>query len=166
MLHTVTSSYRELARIAGLTGRPPPAVRKKQTLREMAARGEPRPSQKTKIGMALSQYTSPSNTAYDKAFHEEMKGIRPDWFLSQAQNSKRKKDELLRMARAGEPRPSHDKTRLGQALSNYTRTSSAVYDPDFDREIRRIRPDWFVYKNQFSTPPSEKENRLSTAQAA
>ncbi len=150
MLHTATSSYRELARIAGLTGRPKPHLRKKQKLREMAADGEPRPSQKTMIGRALTQYTSPASTSYNRAFHEEMKGLRPDWFVSQTQAASEKKRELLRMARAGEPRPSHDKTRLGQALSNYTRKSSPVYDADFDRMIRRIRPDWFQLRNQWT----------------
>jgi hypothetical protein len=150
MLHTVTSNYRELARIAGLEDRPPPAARKKQRLREMAINGEPRPSQKTKIGRSLTQYTSPANTSYDREFHEEMKGLRPDWFVSQTQVATEKKNELLRMARAGEPRPSHDKTRIGQALSNYTRRNSPAYDPEFDKTIRSLRPDWFVYQNQYA----------------
>jgi hypothetical protein len=149
MLHTVTSSYKELARIAGLLGRPHPNVRKKQTLREMAINGEPRPSQKTRIGMALSQYTSPASTSYDEDFHEELKGLRPDWFVPQTQGSAQKKRELLRMAAQGEARPTY-RTRLGQALCNYTGKNSPVYDAGFDREIRRIRPDWFGPRNQFS----------------
>jgi hypothetical protein len=69
------------------------------------------------------------------------------------------------MAASGDPRPSQ-KTRIGMALSQYPSPANSVYDPDFDREIRRIRPDWFVFRNQFSTPASEKENRASPSYAA
>lgn len=68
---------------------------------------------------------------------------RPDWFVTQTEIANQKKNELLRMARDGENRPSHDGTRLGQALSNYTRRSSEAHDPVFDKAIRRLRPDWF-----------------------
>jgi hypothetical protein len=80
---------------------------------------------------------------YDAKFHKKMKKLRPDWFLSQSEVADQKKKQLIKMAKNGENRPSHDKTRLGQALSNYTRKSSHVYDPVFDKTIRKLRPDWF-----------------------
>lgn len=150
MLHTVKSTYGEIARFFPELERDllPVGERNRRRLREMARRGDPRPSQKTHIGRTLSDYTSPANRSYNPDFHREMKEIRPDWFTSQTERAGQKKKELLRMARAGEPRPSHDKTRLGQALSNYTRKSSHVYDPHFDREIRALRPDWFQGQRQ------------------
>jgi len=35
-------------------------------------------------------------------------------------------------------------SNLGAALKNYTQQSSATYDPVFDKQIRKLRPDWFV----------------------
>lgn len=144
MLHTVTSNYREIARFfPELERKLTPARRKMDLLRDMARRGDPRPSQKTKIGRALSDFTSPSNRSYRPDYHREMKEIRPDWFLSQSQVADQKKEQLLEMARNGLPRPSHDRTTLGQSLSNYTRKSSPVYDPEFHKKIKKLRPDWF-----------------------
>jgi hypothetical protein len=144
MLHKVSTTYEELAKLVPeLQGREHPSVRKKQLLRDMARRGDPRPTQKTAIGRSLSQYTSPANTSYDKALHKELKRLRPDWFMSQTQIADQKKKKLFEMARNGEKRPSHDKTKLGQDLSNYTRKSSPAYDPEFHRELMRLRPDWF-----------------------
>lgn len=145
MLHEVKSAYRDIARhFPGLEGRLPTTERKRRNLLDMARRGLPRPSQKTKIGRSLSDYTSPANRSYNPRFHREIKKARPDWFMSQTEVASMKKAELLDMARMGLPRPSHDKTRLGQALSNYTRKSSPVYDPTFDSKIRNLRPDWFA----------------------
>ena len=33
---------------------------------------------------------------------------------------------------------------LAEALDNYTDPNHPEYDPEFDREIRRLRPDWFI----------------------
>jgi hypothetical protein len=33
---------------------------------------------------------------------------------------------------------------LGAALDRYTDPSDPEYDPEFDREIRQTRPDWFI----------------------
>jgi hypothetical protein len=32
---------------------------------------------------------------------------------------------------------------LAEALARYTDPDDPEYDPEFDREIRRLRPDWF-----------------------
>lgn len=144
MLHKVKASHGEIFRgLPELNALLPPAERKMRFLLDMARKGDPRPSQKTKIGRSLSDYTSPSNSSYRPGFHRKIKRIRPDWFLSQTEIAAQKKSELLDMARRGLPRPSHDKTKIGQALSNYTRKSSPAYDPEFDRKIRALRPDWF-----------------------
>lgn len=115
----------------------------KKRLIQMAQEIEKRPSQKTKIGRALSEYTKKSSKSFDAKFYEILKSLRPDWFLSQTEVANKKKETLIQMAKNGEKRPSHDKTRIGQALSNYTRKSSLVYDPVFDKLIRELRPDWF-----------------------
>jgi hypothetical protein len=144
MLHKYKSTYGEIAKhFSGLAGRLSSPDRNKQTLEEMAGNGEPRPSQKTKIGKFLSDYTKPSSMMYDAKFHRKMKKLRPDWFWSQTEVAGQKKKELLRMARNGEKRPGYEKTKLGQALSNYTRKKSPAYDAVFDKTIRKLRPDWF-----------------------
>lgn len=144
MLHKVKSSYREIAKFfPELNGRLSSADHNKQLLLKMVRRGEPRPSQKTKIGKALSEYTKPSSSCRDSKFDRLIRKIRPDWFLSQTEIADQKKKELIKMAKNGEKRPSHDKTKLGQCLSNYTRKSSPAYDPVFDKQIRKIAPHWF-----------------------
>lgn len=122
---------------------PRTSVLNKQNLIDMANNGEPRPSQKTKEGRALSEYTKISSRCFDINFYKKIGSIRPDWFVSQTETANQKKQELIRMAKNGEPRPSYEKTRIGQALSNYTRKSSYVYDAEFDILIRELRPDWF-----------------------
>jgi hypothetical protein len=145
MLHKLSSSYAQIAKhIPQLKLLISPGEQKRRLLFQMAKRGDPRPTQKTAIGRSLSQYTSPANTSYKKDFHDKIRKIRPDWFLSQTQIADQKKKELLDMAKRGDPRPSHDKTKIGQALSNYTRKSSAVYDAAFHRKLMKLRPDWFV----------------------
>lgn len=109
----------------------------------MAIDGKPRPSQKTKIGRMLSEYTKKSSYRFDNSFYQKISKIKPDWFLSQTDIANQKKKELINIAKKGDKRPSHDKTKLGQALSNYTRKSSLVFDPNFDKKIRSLRPDWF-----------------------
>ena len=144
MLHKVKNGHGRIIRgLPELRGLLPPTQRNKMALLDTARRGDPRPSQKTRIGRALSQYTSPSSDSYDGEFHKKIRGIRPDWVLSQTAVAAQKKKQLLDMAKRGDPRPSFEKTRIGQALSNYTRKSSEAYDPEFDREIRALRPDWF-----------------------
>lgn len=116
---------------------------KKEILISMARSDAKRPSQKTTIGKALSDYTKRSSDTFDNSFYETISKIRPEWFFSQTEVANQKKQKLIEMAKNGEGRPSFEKTRLGQALSNYTRKSSFVYDHVFDKLIRKLRPDWF-----------------------
>ena len=144
MLHKVKSDYREIAKFfPELGGKISSSAHKKQILLGMAKKENPRPSQKTKIGRALSEYTKPSSVMHDAKFHKKMKKFRPDWFLTQSEVADQKKKQLIEMAKNGKNRPSYDKTRLGQALSNYTRKSSHVYDPVFHKTIRELAPHWF-----------------------
>lgn len=115
----------------------------KKLLLELAKSGANRPSQKTKLGKRLSDYTKKTSSTFDANFNFEIRRIRLDWFLSQSQIVKKKKKKLLQMAKNEEKRPSYDKTKIGKDLSNYTRKSSLVYDPEFDKTIRKLRPDWF-----------------------
>ena len=133
----------DLSDFFSLDKMPRSSVLNRQKLIEMANSGEPRPSQKTKLGRALSEYTKISSRCFDVNFYKEISGLRPDWFVSQIQIASQKKQELIRMAKNGENRPSYNKTRIGQALSNYTRKSSHVYDAEFDKLMRELRPDWF-----------------------
>ena len=117
----------------------------KKKLLEMASNGEAKPNQrKHKLGTALKSYTSNFSNSYDKAFTEEIKALRPDWFNKSTENKK----QLLEMARNGESRPNQRKHELGVALTNYTRPSSDCCDKEFREELERLRPDWFPRKNK------------------
>jgi len=37
-------------------------------------------------------------------------------------------------------------TELAESLKAYTDPASPEYDPDFDEEIRELRPDWFCHE--------------------
>jgi hypothetical protein len=148
MLHRVTSSYHELARLVpGLVCRTPSSALKKQQLLEMANNGEARPAQRSKLGSALCSYTAKSSSCYDSLFDKQIRNVRPDWFVSKYQVSERKKKDLIKMANEAKPRPNR-KHPLGMFLSHVTSKKSEVYDPIFDKQIRNIRPDWFVSKHQ------------------
>jgi hypothetical protein len=153
MLHTVTSSYRELARIAGLTGRPSSSERNKQSLLDAARRKLPRPRRATKLGKVLSKYTTKKSQSYDPVFDKQIRGLAPQWFVTRSEIANQKKRQLIGMARRKLPRPKQ-KTKIGSALCNYTSKRSPVYDADFDRKIRRIAPHWF-----FAHPEIDKQKK-------
>lgn len=58
-------------------------------------------------------------------------------------SSDENKNRIREIALGGGPRPSN-KTKLGKCFKNYTCKGSESYDLDFDMEMRKIRPDWFV----------------------
>jgi hypothetical protein len=60
------------------------------------------------------------------------------------------------MARKSDRKPPQTET-LGQELSRYTLVSHGCYDPKFTKEIKRLRPDWFVSQ---SDRVFEKKQRL------
>jgi len=117
------------------------ASEKKQQLLEMARNCEPKPKRKTKLGSVFNNYICTVSKCYDPKFAAEIRNLRPDWFIS---TSNIAKQQLLEMAKNGEPRPNNKKHELGGMLSSYTSLKNGCYNPEFDKEIRNLRPDWFV----------------------
>ena len=113
---------------------------KKKLLLELARNGEARPGRNSPLGWALVSYTSPSQITYDPDFDKQIRKLVPQWFLN---NSVEKKKLLLEMARNGEEKPRFD-SPLGNALRNYTSSKKKCYDPDFDKQIRKLAPKWFL----------------------
>jgi hypothetical protein len=122
---------------------------KKAELKAMALRGDPRPSKNGKkkhpLGHPLCEYTHPSRACYDQVFDQEIRALRPDWFLDTAALNKA---ELKAMALREESRPNAKKHPLGHPLCDYTNSKSDSYDPVFDQELRSLRPDWFTRSTQ------------------
>jgi hypothetical protein len=143
MLHTVTSSYKELAKLAGLTGRPSSSERNKKLLLEMAEGGEPRPERTDKLGMALYRYTWKNSDAYDAEFDNKISKMAPEWFLLRPQLLEKKKVELLRMAKEGGKKP-HRNTPLGRTLIRLSKRKSIGFDVQFVKKIKKLRADWVM----------------------
>ena len=58
-----------------------------------------------------------------------------------------KKQKLIEMANSGAERPPY-KSKLGQALKDYSSKYSQTYNINFDKNIRKLRPDWFVSRTE------------------
>lgn len=56
------------------------ANQKKAEILKLAREGKPRPSQRTRLGQALSSYLTKKRRGYDAEFEKELRAIRPDWF--------------------------------------------------------------------------------------
>jgi len=118
------------------------ANEKKKQLIEMAKRGEARPNQrKHHLGYALTNYTRKTSSTYDLVFDKQIRKLAPHWFVDTAAENKK---ELIKMAKRGERKPTVTKHRLGRIFSNYIFKSSVCYDEKFDKEIRRLAPNWFI----------------------
>lgn len=114
-----------------------PVAENKRIIIQMAKNGEPRPI----IGhhpMArfLVRYTDKTQAYYYEDFDEEIRSLRPDWFIDT-------RHKILEMAKNGDPRPSRRNHPLGGMLIKWTSKKSKCYDPKFDKQIRKLRPDWF-----------------------
>lgn len=128
----------------------------KSKLIEMAKKGEPRPSQKKHdLGTVFSTYTCKCANSYDPVFDKQIRKIAPHWFINSADV---KKQELIKMAQNGEPRPSQKKHALGIFLSGYLQKGTKSYDQVFDKKIRRLAPHWFIKK-----VPIKKQKLLNIA---
>lgn len=138
MLEKISGSYARIAKhIPELKGLLSASAHNEQLLLEMARKGEKRPNARTRLGQALYKYLKkPSD------FTNEIKRIRPDWLVSKSDHNKQL---LLDLARKGKPRPRN--TQLGRALNHYNSSNSASYDPIFTKQIKKIRPDWFLSKS-------------------
>ncbi len=128
---------------------------KKKQLIEMAKRGDSRPSDPTSpLKQALSRYTSKNSTAYYPEFDKEIRQLAPQWFID---TTAKKKKQLIAMAKRGEPKPKVI-DHLGSALKSYTSPKNNSYNPEFDKEIRRLAPQWFV-----KTSDEKKKQLLAMA---
>jgi hypothetical protein len=62
-------------------------------------------------------------------------------------NYEQTKREIRRLAVAGARRPASsgpNKTAMGRKLAQFTNLTESLYDLEFDREVRALRPDWFL----------------------
>jgi hypothetical protein len=57
------------------------------------------------------------------------------------------KQKLIAMAKKKQDRPTN-KTKEGKCLTSYTVKSSGAYCPKFDKTIRGLAPDWFIFTSQ------------------
>jgi hypothetical protein len=126
------------------------AKQKKEKLLEMAKNGEPRPNKKNhSLGASLGTYTNKSQRgSYDPGFDKKIRKIRPDWFVPQTEKVNIKKNKLLELAKSGKPRPKYN-TELGRFLGERT-TKKRMLNDSFTKEIKKLRPDWFVTKAQLN----------------
>ena len=116
----------------------------KRVLLEMAKRGDAKPhrSSITPPGNALRMYTSKLTKCYDACFDAEIRRLRPDWFLSTTDIAAGKKQQLLKMATAGNARPT-SKHPLIHVFLSYVSKGTSSYDLAFDAAIRKAAPHWF-----------------------
>lgn len=49
-----------------------------------------------------------------------------------------------------EPKPHRENHPLGRVLLNYINLKSKCYDPEFDKEISDLRPDWFINQSDIA----------------
>jgi hypothetical protein len=112
------------------------AENKKQLI-EMAKRGEPIPHHKKHpLGAVFRNYIY----GEDQTFKNKILEIAPDWITD---SSTKIKNTLIKMAKDGNSAPSW-KTKLGNALMRYTRSSYADYDLRFEKQIKSLAPHWFI----------------------
>lgn len=120
---------------------------KKQQLLDLAEKGEAIPQGGTSLRRTLKNYTNKSSSSYDPEFDEQIRNIVPQWLISPGDKHKMILLELLRL---GKSRPNSKKTRLGRALISYTNKSCGrAYDPEFDKEIRKLAPHWFRKRGEY-----------------
>lgn len=143
------------------------ADEKKAEFLKMARAGKPKPVWNDKLGMSLYGYTSEKNECYDADFAKKIRTLRPDWFVSQCLSKLRatanNKATLIEMAKSGKPRPKF-RSKTGNRLSSYTRKISKRYDSDFDKQIRKTRPDWFDF-GRYESASRNKAKLLEMAKA-
>ena len=131
--------------------------KKKSMILEEVKNGSNRKDlKKLKLLNPFVKYTSKNSKIYDPIFDKKIRKLRPDLFETQWDKAQLKKDELLKIAKNGDSRPSQKCHRLGKAICQYTRLKSKSYDPVFDKKIRSLRPDWFDIQSKNSKLKKEK----------
>ncbi len=120
------------------------AADNKSILLEMARNNDYKPSPTSKLGRLLYSYCYSKHKSYNEEFYNQLKQLRPDWFINNS-TSKLNKEKLLQMAQNNENRPSSHTTKIGKSLQRYTHKTSHCYDEEFYNQINGLRPDWFKY---------------------
>ena len=102
----------------------------------MAKNKEPRPSGTSFLGARLKTYLYyPRYANFKRKIHR----LAPHWFIDTVLENKKL---LLKMAKNGERKPIQITHPLGKALNRYVTQSSNCYDPELEREIRKLAPHW------------------------
>lgn len=116
------------------------ASRKAQIL-ALAKAGKSRPNSKeSALGKALHKYITKGSTSFDAVFKRELLRVAPaGWFRNEVE---KKKEKLLKLAKAGKPRPSFS-TPLGKVLKFYTSPSHTAYCKETTLQLFSVAPDWF-----------------------
>ena len=102
-----------------------------------------KPKLNTEMGNKLVEYTcskkknnyKPSQPEFDK----KIRLLRPDWFEDKVAI---RKDKILELAKNNGLKPT-SKNEF-KTFFNYTNKNHKDYDAEFDKEIRLLRPDWFI----------------------
>lgn len=87
-----------------------------------------------KLANSLKRYMNKNSPYYDPQFEKDILEANPTWTLRK--NTKQLKDELLKMAKAGEPKPKR-KTKNSDTLIRLKKR-----DPKFAKEIEKANPAW------------------------
>ena len=149
MITKTKTKKSDIAELFGLDSTPKTSSINKQILIAMAKNGESKPNRETKIGKALKNYIGKSSAAYDSVFAKLIKKLSPSWFLVE-NNSKQKKQDLIKIAKSGKPKPNSKKTKLGKVFRTYTCYKYSTYDIVFTKVIKELRPDWFLSTSQIA----------------
>jgi hypothetical protein len=130
------------------------ASKKKNALLARARAGEDRPGFRgeRKLADLFRLYLKKGSKVYDPVFAEEVRRVRPDWLGTQRSAKKEAKTKLLEWATQGRQKPSRDsKDPLERRLQGVFRRSvyntkwhEGEYDESFKKQLRRLRPDWFL----------------------
>jgi hypothetical protein len=143
MLTEVKNNYKSILKYFDFDESVSSSEYKKQKLIEMARKKEDRPSRKTKLGKALSNYTVKVSLTYDTNFDKTIRKLRKNWFVSSTEKANQKKQILIQMMKNGKDKPKQT-TKLRQAFDSYITKSYSCYDPIFVKAGMKLRRDWFT----------------------
>ncbi|NIM22243.1 MAG: hypothetical protein GTN64_07495 [Candidatus Latescibacteria bacterium] len=91
--------------------------------------------------------TNPKNLSYDLEFDMTIRRVRPDWFLPWGVRKRiEREQEVLAIAKAGEPRPDIRIDSLSAAVRH---------------QLRQLRPDWFVTESQRARTARQRRRKES-----
>lgn len=117
---------------------------KKIKIIEILRKGLPRPNWNTELGRSLYKYINIKCDSYDPSLTKQIRKLAPLWLFKQSDRANQKRQRLIKMARKGLGKPKCG-TELRNILNKSTSKKSASYNPDFDKQIRKLAPIWFVH---------------------